>query len=108
MNESFHKLAPADQSQPVAESLREFFASRMQHTADVKFFTSTPEEQQKNLERLTRLTSLFEESGVLAHYDKCRACHPVTGFPSPASSQSPCAQPARHRQEIQQHERQQQ
>ena len=61
----------------------------MQHIADVKFFTSTPQEQQKNLERLTQLASLFEESGVLAHYDKCRAnirpteldrCHPVTGF----------------------------
>ena len=66
LNESFHKQAHADQSQPFAESLRELFASRMKHAADVKFFTNALQEQQKNLERLTQLTSLFEESRVIA------------------------------------------
>ena len=49
LNESFRKQAPADQGQPFAERLRELFASRMQHSSDVKFFTSAIQEQQKNL-----------------------------------------------------------
>ena len=88
LNESFRKQAPADQGQPFAERLRVLFASRMQHAAHVKFVTSTFQEQQKILVTLAQLTTLFEESGVLAHCDKGRAsirpelaqCHPVTGF----------------------------
>ena len=89
VNESFHMQAPAVQGQQFAECLRELFASRMQLAADVKFFTSALQEQQKNLARLTQFTTLFAESGVLAHCDKGRAsirpterdqCHPVTGF----------------------------
>ena len=89
LNESFRKQAPADQGQPFAERLRVFFASRMQHAAHTKVLTSAYQEQQKILVTLAQLTTLFEESGVLAHCDKGRAsirpterdqCHPVTGF----------------------------
>ena len=37
------------------------------------FFTKAFEEQQKNLEGLTEFTSLFNESGVIAQCEQCRA-----------------------------------
>ena len=49
LNESFHKEAPADQSQQFAARLQELFNARMQHAADVKLFTNTVLEQQKYL-----------------------------------------------------------
>ena len=72
-----------------AVRLRMLFASRMQHAAHAIFLASASQEQQKILVTLAQLTTMFEESGVLAHCDKGRAsirlteldqCHPVTGF----------------------------
>ena len=72
-----------------AVRLRVLLASRMQHAAHAKFLTSASQEQQKILVTLAQLTTLFEESGVLAHCHNGRAsirpterdqCHPVTGF----------------------------
>ena len=89
LNESFYKQAPVDQSQPFAECLQQLFISRMQQVADVNFFTDAIQEQQKNLQTLTQLATLYEESGVIAQCDKCCAnirpteldqCRPVTTF----------------------------
>ena len=64
-------------------------ASRTKYAADVAFFTSATQEQQKILKRLTELTSLFDESGVTAHFVQCRTsicpteldqCQPITCF----------------------------
>ena len=51
LNESFYKQALADQSQTFAERLRELFASRMQHAADVNFFTSALQENRRTWKR---------------------------------------------------------
>ena len=86
---SFHQQVPVDQKQPFAKSLLELIASRTKLAADVAFFTSAIEEQQKNLERLAELTSLFNESGVIAQCEQCRTsicptqldhCQPITSF----------------------------
>ena len=87
--DSFHHQTPVDQKQPFAQNLLDLSDSRTKYAADVAFFTMAIEEQQKNLERLTELTSLFDESGVIAQCEQCRTnicptqldhCQPITSL----------------------------
>ena len=68
-----HETFGLAQNDAMVASLRELVASRAEQAANIASFNTAIQEQQQILERLTELTALYDEFGVMAQCEQCHA-----------------------------------